>query len=351
MNNENSLRKTNSTFLHSKTIPGCLLIGIMLHFHTFFLDLQGQGTSDLAHYSFKVRILVAEKTSDSAIKVRLARNDGTIVGERELGYEGTAIFDQLTPGQYQVTIERENQATIVRPLEVRDAPVKILLWEIRISGDSTTVRESTKDIFQKKSTATDELSSPVSKMAFKAFQQASEESARGNYSKAIEYLRKAIKDTPNFFEAYNNLGAQYQKLKDWDKAIEAFKHAIEIKSNSPKPYLNLGNIYLERGELDSALKNFQSVLELEDSNLRAHLALGKIYLEKRDFGRAENHLEAITRLNPLQNRQAFLILIQMEIMAQRFERAKHFLNNFLIYFPSDPEAEKLKQEIEKQSPH
>ena len=114
------------------------------------------------------------------------------------------------------------------------------------------------------------------------------------------------------------------------------------------PYLNIGNIYLERGELDSALKAFQSVLELEDGNLRAHLALGKIYLEKRDYGRAEVHLEAVTRLNPSQNRQAFVALIQIEIMSQKYDRAKYFLNNFQMYFPSDPEIEKLKQAIEKQ---
>lgn len=350
MNHKNSLRETKSSFLRSRFIPGSLLIGIVLHFHALFLDLRGQGTADLAHYSFRVRVIVAEKTSELAIKVKLARNDGTNIGERELGYEGTAIFDQLVPGQYMVTIERENQTTIARPLEIKATSVKTLTWEIRIAGDSTTVRESTKESFQRNSSTGEELSSPVPKKAFKAFHQASEESARGNYLKAIEYLQKAIKEAPNFLEAYNNLGAQYQKLKEWNQAIEAYKHAIEIKGNSPLPYLNLGNIYLERGELDSALKAFQSVLELEDENLRAHLALGKIYLEKRDYGRAEGHLEAVTRLNPSQNRQAFLTLIQIEVMSQRYDRAKYFLNNFQMYFPSDPEMEKLKQAIEKQGP-
>jgi len=351
MNRKNSLRKAKSSFLISKIIPGSLLIGIALHIHTLFLDLRGQGTSELTHYSFRVRVLVAEKTSELAIKVRLSRADGTIIGERELGYEGTAIFDQLVPGQYLVTIERENQATIARPLEIKAISVKTLTWEIRVSGDSTTVRESTKESFQKNSTTAEELSSPVPKKALKSFQQASEESARGNYLKAIEYLQKAIKEAPNFIEAYNNLGAQFQKLKEWNQAIEAYKHAIEIKGNSPMPYLNIGNIYLERGELDSALKAFQSVLELEDGNLRAQLALSKIYLEKRDYGRAEVHLETVTRLNPSQNRQAFLALIQIEIMSQKYDRAKYFLDSFQIYFPSDPEMEKLKQAIEKQGSH
>jgi Tfp pilus assembly protein PilF len=350
MNHKNSLRITKSAILFSRVMPSTLLIGMVLHFHSLFFDLRGQGTADQAQYCFRVRVIVAEKTSELAIKVKLARNDGTIIGERELGYEGTAIFDQLVPGQYMVTIERENQTTIARPLEIKALSVKTLAWEIRITGNSTKVRESTKESFQKNSNTGEELSSSVPKKALKAFQQASEESARGNYRKAIEDLQKAVKEAPNFLEAYNNLGAQYQRLKEWNQAIEAYKRAIEIKGDSPLPYLNLGNIYLERGELDSAVKAFQSVLELEDGNLRAHLALGKIYLEKRDYGRAEVHLEAATRLNPLQNRQAFLALIQIEVMLQRYDRAKYFLNSFQMYFPSDPEIEKLKQTIEKEGP-
>ncbi len=347
--NKISLRKAKPSSQFNKIISGFTLIGIVLYFHSLFPspDLRGEETADIAQFTFRVRVLVAEKTTGLAIKVKLTRNDGTNIGERELGYEGTAIFDQLVPGQYLVTIEREYQTTIARPLEIKNTSVKSVTWEIRISGDSTTVRESTKESFQKSSSTGDELSSPVSKKALKAFQQASEESARGNHLKAVELLQKAIKEAPNFLEAYNNLGAQYQKLKEWNQAIEAYKHAIEIKSNSSLPYLNIGSIYLERGELDSALKAFQSVLDLEDGNLRARLAMGKIYLEKRDYGRAEIHLEAVTRLNPTQSRQAFVALIHIEIMLQRFDRAKYFLNNFQVYFPSDPETEKLKQAIEK----
>lgn len=349
INNVGSVRKAKPSFLFTKIIPGFTLIGIVLYFHSLFPfpDLWGEETADLAHYTFRVRVLVAERITDLVIKVKLTRNDGTNVGERELGYQGTAIFDQLVPGQYLVTIEREYQATIARPLEIKNTSAKNLTWEIRISGDSTTVRESSKESFQKSSGAGDELSSTVSKKAMKSFQQAVEESTRGNHRKAIEHLQKAIQEDPNFFEAYNNLGAEYLKLREWNQAIGAFQHAIEIKNNSPLPYLNLGNIYLERGDLDLALKAFQSVLELDDGNLRAHLALGKIYLEKRDYGRAEDQLETVTRLNPAQNRQAFIALIHIEIMLQRFDRAKYFLNNFQMYFPSDPETEKLKQAIEQ----
>ena len=348
ISDSNYLKKSAVKLVYSKAILRCFLIGIILYFHAFFFEMEGQENLAHAQYSFKVRVLVAERTSDLAIKVKLTRLDGKVADERELGYEGTAIFDQLAPGQYLVTIEREHQATIARPLDIKAGSAFTISWELRISGNSTTVRETTKDIFRKESSAVDELSSRVSKKAFKAFQQASEESARGNHLKAVEFLQKAIKEAPNFFEAHNNLGAQHQKLKEPDKAIEAYERAIAIKRDSPKPFLNLGNIYLERKEWDSALKNFRTALDLEGNNLNAHLALGRIYLEKRDYGRAEEHLETVTRLDPLHNRHAFLALIQTEIMAQRCERAMYFLNSFLSYFPSDPDAERLKQEIERQ---
>ncbi|MFN8008463.1 MAG: tetratricopeptide repeat protein [Terriglobia bacterium] len=338
-----SFVKKNFSSLCSKRVSSVLFIGSLLQLHLLFFGVWGQETpSSQEHYSFRVRVLVAEKTSDIEIKVKVTRPNGELVGERELAYQGTAIFDQLTAGQYLVTIERANQPTIARPLEFRDSSVKNISWDIRISGDATTVRESNKDNFQK---ASGEISSVVSKKALKAFQEAAEESARGNLLKAIELLQKAIKEAPNFLEAYNNLGAQYQKLREWNQAIEAYQHAIAIKGDNPMPYVNLGTIYLEKGETDSALKSFQKALDLDDSNIRAHLALSRIYIERRDYERAEVHLEAVTRMDPSHNRQAFVALIQMETMAQRYERAQFFLANFQKYFPADPEIEKLKQVI------
>lgn len=53
----------------------------------------------------------------------------------------------------------------------------------------------------------------------------------GDYKKCIEVAEKAIKQKPNFPEAYNNICAAYNEMKQWDKAIEAGKKAVELSPN------------------------------------------------------------------------------------------------------------------------
>ncbi len=51
----------------------------------------------------------------------------------------------------------------------------------------------------------------------------------GEYQKCIEASERAIKARPNFPEAYNNICAAYNELKQWDKAIAAGEKALQLK--------------------------------------------------------------------------------------------------------------------------
>ena len=50
----------------------------------------------------------------------------------------------------------------------------------------------------------------------------------GDCKKCIETCEKAIALKPAFAEAYNNICAAYNKMKEWDKAAVACKKALEI---------------------------------------------------------------------------------------------------------------------------
>ena len=62
----------------------------------------------------------------------------------------------------------------------------------------------------------------------------------GQYDKAIEPLRKAIKLKPDYAEAHNNLGVVYHKLKLYEQAIDSYKEAIKIKPDFADAHLNIG---------------------------------------------------------------------------------------------------------------
>lgn len=65
----------------------------------------------------------------------------------------------------------------------------------------------------------------------------------GQYDKAIEPFRKAIKLKPEYAEAHNNLGVAYHKLKLYEQAIDSYREAIKINPDFADAHLNVGLAY------------------------------------------------------------------------------------------------------------
>jgi tetratricopeptide (TPR) repeat protein len=314
-----------------------------------FLDAPASALEDKvlsAAHSVRGRIFLSASSRNVPIAVRLSKTSGNPPArqDRTLGYDGAFSFEGVTAGDYLLTIESQDLPTIARAVELKGSLTpKTLFLTVRLAADgSATIQEVVKDAGSKPSEGED-ISSSVSKKAFKAFQKAAEESSRENSADAIEYLKKAIAEEPNYFEAYNNLGAQYQKLKRWDQAIEAFLKAVTLRDLSVKPHINLGNIYLSLGQPDSAIKHFQSALTFDANSLSAHLGLGQAFFQKRDYDSAGEHLETATRLDPRGTKRAFVLLIQIQVLTGRYDRARYFLNAMGEFFPNDPDVSKLSQ--------
>jgi len=332
------------------TVLGPTLIACCLSF--CFPEIASLASEDKEHsavHSIKGRILLSSSNQNVPIKVSLSKTSGSqdIKEERILGYDGTFSYQDLTAGNYLLTIESQDLPTIARAVELKDSLTpKGVFLTVRLAMDgSATIQEVVKDSTSSKVSGPEDLPTRVSKKAFKAFQKAAEENARGNSAEAIELLRKAITEEPAYFEAYNNLGAQYQKLKRWEEAIEAFSKAITLREQNVKPHINLGTIYLSRGEPDSAIKHFQSAVNLDMNSVPAHVGLGQALFQKKDYDSAAENLETATRLDPGGTKQAFVLLAQIHVLKKRYDRARYLLEAMAQFFPNDPEVSKLSRSL------
>jgi tetratricopeptide (TPR) repeat protein len=329
--------------------PALLGVALILSFFCLSLRSGGKSTSTPVLHLVRGRVINLDGRPLRSTKVQLARSRAALIGSQTLGYEGSFAFEGLPSGIYVLTLEREGAATIVRTIEIKSYPTpKTIFLEIRLDQESAaSVREIVTEFSRQDPSKRVETPTRVSKKAQRAFQQAVEESERGNRLKAVEYLEKAIREQPDYFEAYNNLGIQHQKLRQWPQAIQAFRRAIECRGDSAKPFLNLGLVYWEQGEIHSAIESFESARKLDDGSMLAHYALGQLYFRSQNYVKAQKHLEIATRLNPKEARSAFLLLAQLEVLSQNPGRAKEYLEVMLQYFPSDPEALRLRQTLEE----
>ena len=155
----------------------------------------------------------------------------------------------------------------------------------------------------------------------------------GQSEKAIEQLKAAIAQAPNFALAYTEMGAQYLKLGQAGKASEALAQAVKLnpgdfdarlnygialvnlkKSSEAEQQLRqalqtnagsssghyyLGVALMSEHQLDAAESEFKtSIMNSNDGIAAAHKYLGGIYWHHQQYTRAADELEKYLKLDP-----------------------------------------------------
>jgi tetratricopeptide (TPR) repeat protein len=84
------------------------------------------------------------------------------------------------------------------------------------------------------------------------YRATSDAKIRGEYEKAIGYLKTAVSLKPDFKEAHNNLGYCYRKLGKLDESLASYDKAIALDSNFAQAREYRGETYLALGRLADA---------------------------------------------------------------------------------------------------
>ncbi|MCP5463397.1 MAG: tetratricopeptide repeat protein [Deltaproteobacteria bacterium] len=84
------------------------------------------------------------------------------------------------------------------------------------------------------------------------------------FEDAIELCKKAIELDPAFGNAYNDIGAYYIELEDFDNAMINLSHALKAKKHHTKAfvYFNLGKVNEHYENFANAIACYQKCLEL-----------------------------------------------------------------------------------------
>lgn len=307
------------------------------------------GREDPIHHSVAGRVLTQDGRPSQNISVVLSRTDGSRVGRKTVGYDGSFVFESLTSGDYLLTIERPDLASVGRPLQIRDyKEPRTVVLDIRLKGnESASFREVVKAYGSLPSDRkAEEQSKKVGRKAGKAYLKASAAAAKGDRAKAIRHLQNAVRAQPAFFEAHYNLGVHYQALEQWENATRAYLRAIELRSDTARPNFNLGVIFHNQGKLDQAIQRYRHALKYDPSFAEAHQALGEARFQQGRPYAAEQHLETATRLAPARAAPAFGLLVKIQLLNKDPNQAQFYLDQFLQHHPDAPIAPTLQTEID-----
>jgi predicted O-linked N-acetylglucosamine transferase (SPINDLY family) len=99
------------------------------------------------------------------------------------------------------------------------------------------------------------------------------------FTKALDFLTRALQIKPSFAEAYSNRGLALKGLQRLEEALLNYDKAIEIKPDYAEAYSNRGNVLKELQRLEEALVSFDKAIEGKPNLAEAHFNRGNVLRE------------------------------------------------------------------------
>ena len=166
---------------------------------------------------------------------------------------------------------------------------------------------------------------------------ASEYFSRGNFNVALSETQLAIKDDPEYAQAYNMRALIYMELREDTSARASFDRAISLAPKNPEVLNNFGWFLCTRGETDRAVPMLERAAAdpLYPTPEKAYLSLGLCYRRIHKDDQAEKYLNRAVTIQPNLIGGLFnLAVIKYE--QGRYKEAESFLIRYMRLVPTPP---------------
>jgi len=121
---------------------------------------------------------------------------------------------------------------------------------------------------------------------------------KGQFEKASQYFRQAVKLVPQAAEFWNNLGSVLNKTGQYQPAIKALKKALTLDPDFAPAHFSLGSVFLNQNKLDKALISYQKGLKINPHFAVAYNNLGIIFFNQGQLDKARDYFEKALKINP-----------------------------------------------------
>ena len=115
---------------------------------------------------------------------------------------------------------------------------------------------------------------------------------------AMKCYEKALVFNPNFADAHNNIGIVLLELGQLEETVKSYKAALKIKPNFAEAHFNLGVVLQDLKRLDDAVISYKAAIVFQPDYADAHYNLGILYHEKGQLEMAIKSLEIAIIIEP-----------------------------------------------------
>ena len=284
---------------------------------------------------------------------------GAAMGSMYADAQGHFYFLNLPGGEYYVIVHDEDYLPVDERVNVNPDVNPYTLVQITLNPRENVKKDD--PIGGRASGGNAYLVDPADynkhfpKTALKEYKRGVDAERRGKHDDAIAHYLGALKISPDYYPAHNNLGSLYLGKTDFKSAEEQFQEVIRLDQNDAQAYFNLGNVLMLTGRYPESEKALSAGLQRRPDSAFGSFLQGSLYGRTGKLTDAEKSLRTSLRLDATMW-QAHLQLVNLYLQQKQRQNAISELQAFLKAFPSVPPAPKanellLKLQNENTTPH
>jgi tetratricopeptide (TPR) repeat protein len=264
--------------------------------------------------------------------------DGNVVGRQSVGNNGRYRFHEVPNGEYEIAVESDNQEVARIYLLIQELRLTDIRKDIRLQWRDSPVgggagRSVPAEIYARSSEAN------------QRWKQAEEAAQRGEHDGALQILQQILRDDPEDYEAWAELGTVHFRKGRHGDAEKAYKRALKERPTYSLALLNLGKLYVARKKYQDAVDTLSKAVAVHSQSADGHYFLGEAYLQVKKGTKAVEHFTEALRLDPKGKADAHLRLAALYNAAGMKDRAAAEYRQFLDKNPNHPEKGKLEKYI------
>ncbi|HEY2646389.1 MAG TPA: carboxypeptidase regulatory-like domain-containing protein [Candidatus Acidoferrales bacterium] len=294
--------------------------------------------AQMRHHAFSISGNIRDAADHRAlenIQVNLKKPMGGTISTEYSSSNGDFQFDGLQRGDYSIDIEVKDYEAVHQSVTistnneigisinlVRTAKVVVPTAQLSISAHQLSVPHKAHDEYEKG------MALIYVKM---------------DYRGAIAQFQLAIKDFPNYYEAYADEGAAYFQLQEMGPSEEATRKSIEISQGQYADALfNLAELLTDTNRYAEAETISRKAIAVDKSSWRGPFELARALTRLNQPDEAEKNAQQSRDMMP-DNAPVYLLLGNVHIQKKNYPALVQDLDEYLRLAPSSPEAEQARK--------
>ncbi|MEI8067725.1 MAG: tetratricopeptide repeat protein [Candidatus Shapirobacteria bacterium] len=142
--------------------------------------------------------------------------------------------------------------------------------------------------------------------------------------------------SPNSHNAWNNIGDDYDKLKQYDNSVKGFTQSTVVKPDYADAYHNRANIFYKTGRLDLARDSYQTALKFSPGLVQTYYSLVQIDLTEKKYDLALQDATKAVQIQP--SLQSYYILAVVNYQVGKKDEAIKILQQIVNTAPQFTQA-------------